>query len=381
MATRPAQLRHFIGLMSGTSIDGVDGVLVSFDPDGRPDETLAFLSLPIDPDLRERLNQLQQPGPNDLEMAAVAGLDLARLYARAVTALLEMAGIGANDVCAIGAHGQTVRHRPEAGYTLQLLAPALLAELTGIDVVADLRSADIAAGGEGAPLVPAFHRVAFGQPGQSRGVVNIGGIANISVLDAQGGVSGHDTGPGNTLIDAWCRRHLGLPYDDGGRWAASGRVDPDLLARWLAEPYFQRRPPKSTGRDLFHLDWAIRLGGERLTGLAPVDVQATLVELTAVTIAADIGRTPASAVYICGGGACNATLMARLGALLSARLPATTLAVTDALGMPPQAVEATAFAWLARQRIDRLPGSLASVTGARGDRVLGAVYPGKRDGY
>lgn len=373
-----ASARLFIGLMSGTSLDAVDGVLTRFDIDGRPEQTLASASRPITGALHDALTRLQHPADDDLEAAAAAGIDLAILYSQVVTDLLDHAGVGPEAVAAIGAHGQTVRHRPERGYTLQVLAPAVLAERAAIDVVADLRSADVAAGGEGAPLVPAFHQVIFAQPGAARAVVNIGGIANVTVLDGRGGVTGHDTGPGNTLLDAWIHRHQASAYDADGRWAASGTVDHALLERWLADPYFSRQPPKSTGRDLFEPHWLARLGGPGFSRVAPADVQATLLELTARTIVADLVRAGSASVFVCGGGALNGALMARLASLLAAALPGTTLATTDQLGIAPLAVEATAFAWLAMRRIDRLPGNLASVTGARGPRILGAVYPASR---
>ena len=371
----PGSTRLFIGLMSGTSLDAVDGVLTDFDTEGCPRRTLASASRPIIGPLHEALTLLQQPAHDDLEAAAAAGIELAELYGQVVADLLRQAGVEPGVVTAVGAHGQTVRHRPERGYTIQVLAPALLAERCGIDVIADLRSADLAAGGEGAPLVPAFHRIIFGAPGAARAVVNIGGIANVTLLGADGSVTGHDTGPGNTLLDAWILRHRGQPFDDGGRWAASGTVDQPLLDSCLADPYFRRPAPKSTGRDLFHPGWLAQRGGQRLTTLAPVDVQATLLELTALTIARDLSRTSLRSVYICGGGARNATLMSRLASLLASALPGSTVETTDRLGVAPLAVEATAFAWLAMRHIDRLPGNLASVTGARGPRVLGARYP------
>lgn len=367
--------RLFIGLMSGTSLDAVDGALTAFDADGRPSQTLATASRPIDGSLHAALSSLQRPADGDLETAAAAGIDLARRYAEVVADLLEKAGIDARAVTAVGAHGQTVRHRPERGYTIQVLAPAVLAEACGIDVVADLRSADLAAGGEGAPLVPAFHQVVFGVPGTARAVVNIGGIANVTALTGDGSVTGHDTGPGNTLLDAWILRHRGLPFDDDGQWAASGSVDQPLLARWLGDPYFSRRPPKSTGRDLFHAAWLAQRGGERLATLAPADVQATLLELTARSIVDDLARTGLPSVFVCGGGARNGALMGRLASLLARVLPGASVQSTAALGVDPLAVESTAFAWLALRRIDRQPGNLAAVTGARGPRILGAVYP------
>ncbi len=371
---RPLQ-RLFIGLMSGTSLDAVDGVLTRFEADGRPGQTLASASRPITGALHEALTRLQQPADGDLEAAASAGIDLAILYGEVVADLLDRAGVDPHAVTAVGAHGQTVRHRPERGFTLQVLAPAVLAEHCGIDVVADLRSADIAAGGEGAPLVPAFHQVVFTETGVRRAIVNIGGIANVTLLDGHGGVTGHDTGPGNTLLDAWIQRHQARAYDDDGRWAAAGTIDQTLLDCWLADPFFSRQPPKSTGRDLFQPQWLALRGGPALTTVAPVDVQATLMELTARTIANDLALAEVSSVYVCGGGAHNGALMARLAALLASNRPGTTVATTDQLGLPPLAVEATAFAWLALRRIDRLPGNLASVTGARGARILGAVYP------
>jgi anhydro-N-acetylmuramic acid kinase len=274
-----------------------------------------------------------------------------------------------------------VRHRPGAfdgvGYTLQLNNPALLAETTGIDVVADFRSRDVAAGGQGAPLVPAFHLAVFGQPDQAIAVLNIGGISNISLLPATGErdatvpVLGFDCGPGNALMDHWCHRHTGQPFDESGQWAASGRVDPDLLARCMSDPYFDGDPPKSTGRDLFHPDWlAARLAG---SSIAPADVQATLAELTAMACTNDLRRygRECRRLIVCGGGAFNAHLMARLAALL----PDVEVVSSADRGLPPQQVEAAAFAWLACATVHRRVGNLASVTGAHGARVLGAIYP------
>jgi anhydro-N-acetylmuramic acid kinase len=298
---------------------------------------------------------------------------LAERYAEAVGRLLEQAGTEPSEVTAIGAHGQTVRHRPELGYTVQVLAPAHLAERCAIDVVADLRSADIAAQGQGAPLVPAFHRLVFGRGTETRTIANLGGIANITVLAPDGSVTGHDTGPGNTLLDGWCQRHRGTRFDDDGRWAASGRVDQRLLGSLLSEPYFARPAPKSTGRDLFHLDWLDgHLAGA--PGVEAADVQATLLELTARTLVDDVIRAGSRSLHVCGGGARNGALMTRLARLLDARSPGTPVATTEALGIAPQAVECCAFAWLAMRRIDRLPGNLETVTGAIGPRVGGAVY-------
>ncbi len=367
---------RFIGLMSGTSVDAVDGVLVDFDPQGNLLRTLALASHPMPADLRRQLTDLQQPGPNELASAALAANALADLYAGCVEELLAKAGIEPADVVALGAHGQTVRHDPARGYTIQLMNGARLAEATGIDAVTDLRSADIAAGGQGAPLVPAFHAKVF-IGGLKRAIVNIGGIANITVLEPAGGtgnggaprpVIGYDTGPGNTLMDYWCELHRGDRFDRDGQWAAAGKVDEALLARMLADPYFTRPAPKSTGRDLFNPGWLQRLG--RLPGLAPVDVQATLLALTAATIADACRRHEVAEVYVCGGGAANGRLMQGL----REALPGVSVGSTEALGLHPQAVEASAFAWLARQRVKREAGNLASVTGASGPRVLGALH-------
>lgn len=363
----------FIGLMSGTSLDGVDGVLADCSKAGA--RVIAHASAPFAPELREDLLSLNTSGPDELHQAWLAGNALARAYAEVVWRLLESADVKAAQVQAIGAHGQTVRHRPRAfdgtGYTIQLNQPALLAELTGIDVVADFRSRDVAAGGQGAPLAPFFHRAAFGRPGETLGVLNIGGISNLTLLRAGGTQLGFDCGPGNALMDAWCLQHTGQPYDADGAWAAKGQVVPELLSALLAEPYFAAPPPKSTGRDLFNRPWFDRhLAGR---SIQPVDVQATLTELTARAIAADVQRHQPDLpqLIVCGGGALNGHLMSRLSSLL----PATRVASSEAWGLPPQQVEAAAFAWLAQQCVQRQPLDLQSTTGAQGARVLGAVYP------
>ena len=367
----------FIGLMSGTSLDGVDGVLVDFSQGTR---VLCHASCGFESSLRAELLALNTPGGQDeLHRAALAANALVRHYAQVVQQLLQRSGVAPAQVAAIGAHGQTVRHRPQlfdgTGYTLQLNAPALLAELSGIAVVADLRSRDVAAGGQGAPLVPAFHQGVFGQAGQTTLVLNVGGISNLSVLGADGAVQGFDCGPGNALMDGWCQRYTGQPYDDGGRFAASGRVLQPLLQRLLAEPFFAQEPPKSTGRDLFHADWlAAHLAATAEAAQAtPADIQATLTELTAASCADAVRRwgRGGSALLVCGGGALNAYLMQRIAALL----PGVAVGSTADRGLPPLEVEAAAFAWLARQCLRDLPGNLPAVTGARGPRVLGAIYP------
>ncbi len=370
-------MERYIGLMSGTSLDGVDGVLAELD--GSRCTISHHQSAPFDPALRAELLALNSSGPDELHRAALAANALVRVYAQVVRALLADSDLPAYAIRAIGAHGQTVRHRPKlydgTGYTLQLNSPALLAELTGITVVADLRSRDVAAGGQGAPLVPAFHQQVFGRPGQDTLVLNLGGIANLSVLAADGSVLGFDCGPGNALMDSWCQRHTGQPFDAAGAWAASGQVLPALLQRLLAEPFLQQLPPKSTGRDLFNADWL----AAKLEGLADVadaaapDVQATLTEFTARVCADAVQHygLHSDVLVVCGGGAFNRHLMARLQALL----PALKVQRSDAHGLPAQQVEAAAFAWLARQALQGAPGNLPSVTGARGLRVLGAIYP------
>lgn len=375
-------MRRFIGLMSGTSLDAVDGALIEMDDAPAGVRTAGFVSHPLDSALRDELESLQTPGRDELARGALSANRLADAYAAVVAALLAEADCTASSITAIGAHGQTVRHRPELGYTIQLLNAARLAEACGIPVVSDLRAGDIAAGGQGAPLAPAFHAHLFRHPVERRVVVNLGGIANVSLLPPAAAtmqaVLGFDTGPANTLLDQWCRRHTGAAFDRDGDWARSGQRDDALLVAWLAEPYFGLAPPKSTGRELFNLDWlerSLAARGDAAT-LEPRDVQATLVELSAITVARACRTFAADRVFACGGGARNRYLMERLAAHAA---PAP-LASTQALGVEPQAVEAAAFAWLAARRVDGSPGSLPSVTGARGARVLGLLAePQPRD--
>ena len=377
-APSPIAHRYCIGLMSGTSLDGVDGVLVDF---AEGTQVLWHASRGFDAALRAELLVLNTPeGRDELHRAALAANALARSYAEVVRELLQATGLAPGQIAAIGAHGQTVRHRPQmfdgTGYTLQLNSPALLAELSGVAVVADLRSRDVAAGGQGAPLVPAFHQGVFGRPGETVLVLNIGGIANLSVLAGDGTVLGFDCGPGNALMDGWCQTHTGQPYDDGGQWAATGQVLPALLDRLLAEPFLQQPPPKSTGRDLFHADWlAGHLSASAISAAdaRPADVQATLTEFTARACAGAVQRfgRGGGELLVCGGGAFNTQLMQRIAALL----PGVAVDTTAARGLPPQQVEAAAFAWLARQALLGLPGNLPAVTGARGPRILGAIHP------
>ncbi len=370
----------YIGLMSGTSLDGVDGALMDFH-DG-DHSLLAHACLPFPDALRAEFLALNGVGSNELDRAARAANSLARLYAQVVDALLARGRVAAKSIRAIGAHGQTVRHCPPDGanagpdgYSVQLNNPALLAELTCIDVVADFRSRDVAAGGQGAPLVPPFHRAVFGRPGQSLLVLNLGGISNLSVAgpSPQDALLGFDCGPGNALLDLWCQLHRGAPYDADGAWGASGRVDATLLHQLLQEPYFARPAPKSTGRDLFHAAW-LDQALQASAALAPADVQATLTELTA-RVCADGARRYSGAtggeLIVCGGGALNGYLMGRLQALL----PGLRVVSSQAHGLHPLHVECAAFAWLASRTLARQTGSDPKVTGAKGAPVLGAIYP------
>ncbi|MGB2818185.1 MAG: anhydro-N-acetylmuramic acid kinase [Burkholderiaceae bacterium] len=357
----------FIGLMTGTSLDGVDAVLA--DCAQRVPRPMAHVHRALPPGLRAELLALNAPGNDEIHRSHIASQELARCCADAVTALLHESGVQARAVRAIGAHGQTVRHRPDLGYTVQLNAPALLAELCGIDVVADFRSRDIAAGGQGAPLVPAFHRIAFSGD-KPRAVVNIGGISNITFLDGEK-VLGFDAGPGNVLIDGWMSARFDAPFDADGALAATATPDEDLIHALMAEPYFTAAPPKSTGRDLFTLDWVLRALGDR--ELDAKTVLATLTELTARAIGdALLQWAPnAAEVLVCGGGARNATLIRALQRRAGTR----PVRLTDSVGVPSDQVEALAFAWLAKCHVQRIAGNLPEATGATGARVLGALYP------
>jgi anhydro-N-acetylmuramic acid kinase len=372
----------FIGLMSGTSLDGVDGVVVNFAT--KPFTVIATATELFETAFKAELLALNSPSGNELHRAALAANTLVHIYARVVARLLanlSAKGLDPNNIKAIGAHGQTVRHQPQpsntasgSGYTIQLNNSALLSELCGIDVVSDFRSRDIAAGGQGAPLVPAFHKQVFGQDGFNTAVLNLGGIANISLLPADSAmpVQGFDCGPGNALMDAWCFKQTGQAFDAGGAWAASGQLIPDLLERLLAEPYLAMPPPKSTGRDLFSLNWL----AEQLrpfTACATQDIQNTLTEFTARACIDCITRYAVGSeqLIVCGGGAYNLYLMSRL----QAGLPRLHVMSSKEHGLGPLEVEAAAFAWLARQTLLRQPGNLPSATGARGLRVLGAIYP------
>jgi anhydro-N-acetylmuramic acid kinase len=358
----------FVGLMSGTSMDGIDAVLVEFDASSA--KLVATHYLPYPRCITERLLALQRGEENELHVAARLGIEITHLYAQAVVSLLDAADIGACAVRAIGCHGQTVRHNPVAGYSLQLSNPSLLAELSGISVVSDFRSRDIAAGGQGAPLVPAFHEAMFRSASVHRVVLNIGGIANLTNLDPAAATTGFDTGPGNVLLDAWAHRHIGTFYDKDGAWAAQGRVNTRLLDTLLEHPYFCTPPPKSCGREQFNLDW---VEPYLTSAMKPADVQATLLELTLRSIVTAIERwlDIPDELIVCGGGAHNKRLIEGL----AAHLPRTKVLTSDNLGIGADWVEAMAFAWLARRTLLGLPGNLATVTGAKGARILGAIYP------
>lgn len=362
----------YIGLISGTSADGIDAALVRFEH-GKP-QLVGALTHPWPASLRERILTVAQ-GEAQLDLDAYGRLDVAigEQFASAIDALLKATNTRATQVRAVGSHGQTLRHRPhgEHPFTLQAGDPSVIAERTGIDVVADFRRADVAAGGQGAPLLPAVHAMLLALPGHTRVVLNLGGIANITVLRPDGHVLGFDTGPANGLMDAWCLRHTGEAFDRDGAFARQGRMDPTLLDALLADTYFAAPPPKSTGREHFHLAWLD--AHARVHEISAADVQATLLEFSAWSIA-DAIRTHAREtkdVLACGGGVHNGVLMQRLATLLE---PAS-LVSTAQFGVDPDFLEATAFAWLARQRLLGLPGNLPAVTGARGPRVLGAVYP------
>jgi len=367
----------YLGLISGTSADSIDAALVSFS-DGSP-RVVATHTHAWPAALRERMLGLAQ-GELALDLDAFGRLDveIGGCFADAALQLLERSGTSPSSVRAIGSHGQTLRHRPTGEYpfTLQVGDPSVIAERCKIDVVADFRRADIAAGGQGAPLLPALHAMLLSRPGHSRVVLNLGGIANITVLAADGRVQGFDTGPANGLLDAWGLRHRGEPFDRDGAFAASGKVDHDLLDALMADSYFALLPPKSTGREHFHLNWLAT--HSRLAAVSVVDVQATLLELTARTVAGAITQHAATAedVLVCGGGTHNGAMMRRLTELLAPRI----LRSIAEVGIDPDFIEASAFAWLARQRLLGLPGNLPAVTGAQGSRVLGAIYSAPASG-
>jgi anhydro-N-acetylmuramic acid kinase len=370
-STNPAS-RYFIGIMSGTSLDGVDAALVTHTGDTLQQIDQAFVPYPAA--VKQGLLDLHQAATNELHAAAIMANTLAGLYAEAVQKILQQSSLTAAEITAIGCHGQTIRHCPDLpdgqAYTLQIGNHARLAELTQIAVIGDFRSRDIAAGGQGAPLVPAFHQAVFASASSNRAIINIGGIANVSWLPVSGQVTGFDSGPGNMLLDQWTQQHTGQAYDANGDWSASGQVNEALLQAMLAEPYLALAAPKSTGRDLFNQQWL----AQHLQGIVdqPQNIARSLLELTAVSIADAIARfcPNTDEAYVCGGGAHNGLLMSRLSALLGCPVER-----TDKLGVDADWVEAVAFAWLAQRCVDGLSGNLPAVTGAHGPRVLGAIYP------
>lgn len=363
----------YIGLMSGTSMDAIDAVLV--DLHDRP-KLLRTASLPYTDDVRARLKALCEGTDDELQKLARLDAELGRLFAEAALAVLKAAGVRSTDVAAIGSHGQTVRHFPAQTpkSSLQIADPNIIASVTGITTVADFRRRDMSVGGQGAPLVPAFHNLVFRQRGRERAILNVGGIANLTILPAnpQSEVTGFDTGPGNVLMDQWASRHLKQPMDRDGNWAASGRVDAALLERLLQDAYFQASPPKSTGTEYFNLHWLERSLKRHKGRLIRKNVQTTLCELTAVSIVEAIRRHAPAAqeVLVCGGGAHNLALMFRLQLLLGE----TQLKSTEDYGLPPQWIEAMAFAWLAHETLAGRPGNLPSVTGAEKPVLLGGIY-------
>lgn len=365
----------FIGVMSGTSTDGVDAVLCRI-ARAESVRVVAHCSLPLPAALRAEIFALNSPGKDELHRAALVANQMAHVYAQSCKQLLQQSGHNAKDITAIGVHGQTVRHAPHLSYTIQLNAPALIAELTGIHVIADFRSRDIAAGGQGAPLVPIFHQAVFSHPAAPRLVLNLGGIANLSILRPQQPPQGFDTGPANALMDGWIKQHRGLDYDEDGAWAASGTVIPELLQSLLSESWLKLPPPKSTGRDLFNIDWLQR----HIAGLGVADmarflreenVQATLAAFTVETIGMAVERYAADVeeVIVCGGGAYNTYLLQQLA--VRTKKP---VRLSDGLGIGAQQVEAAAFAWLAYAYWHDLPAGQPTITGARHNTVLGAWY-------
>jgi len=367
----------YIGLMSGTSLDGIDAVLAKIESNGETSIQAAFIT-PFSPELRKTLFELQSPGSNELHREKQAGNALAMAYAEAVNQLLKKVDLQASDIAAIGAHGQTIRHQPHLGdmaYTHQTLNPALLAEKSGIDVIADFRSRDLAAGGHGAPLVPAFHAQQFSST-ENLAVLNIGGIANLTLLPKNGEVTGFDCGPGNMLMDAWIGEHQGNAFDENGNWALQGEANEILLTKMLADPFFEKSPPKSTGRDDFHLHWLHgKIGRDNHHA---EDVQATLLHLTAHSaLEALVRHAPQTQkLIVCGGGARNNALinLLKIKAQHFFTVPLE-IVTSDTVGIDPQHVEGLAFAWLAWAHKEKRPANLPAVTGAKGPRILGACYP------
>jgi anhydro-N-acetylmuramic acid kinase len=359
----------YIGVMSGTSLDGLDIALIE---QGSAVNLIATHYTPMPDTLRAELLSLCASGPDEIARSAIAQQHWVTLAAHGIHTLLDQQNLKPRDIRAIGSHGQTIRHEPARGFTVQIGNPALLAELTGITVVSDFRSRDVAAGGQGAPLVPAFHEALFGESTGNRAVLNIGGFSNLSLIETGKPVAGFDCGPGNVLLDAWIQQQRGEHFDRDGQWAGSGKVEPQLLTALLSDPFFLTKGPKSTGREVFNLGW-LHQHLSRLPVFEPQDVQASLLELTALTIveALQTAQPQTETLLVCGGGAHNTTMMNRLAALL----PSTRVSSTATHGVDPDWVEAMAFAWLAHCCLEGITANRPSVTGARGLRVLGAIYP------
>lgn len=361
----------YLGMISGTSADGIDAVLLNTADKSQTAKVIGHHHSPYSESVASEVKSLFTPGENEIDRLGALDIKLGKLFAETALTLIKQSKIAPEDVAAIGSHGQTIRHRPrsqaQTPFTLQIGDPNTIAELTGIVTVADFRRRDMAAEGEGAPLVPAFHRAVFASAEEQRIILNIGGIANLT--DLASGIA-YDIGPGNGLMDAWCSRHLSTPYDDQGQWALSGRIVPDLLQRLLSHPYLLRKPPKSTGKEEFHSEWLDSILTSLTAVPRPQDVQATLLELTAQTIISATESLSKNAhIYACGGGVKNTALMNRLQTLST-----NTLNTTAKLGIPPQQVEAAAFAWLASRTLAGETGNCPTATGAKGERVLGAIY-------
>ncbi|MFL1515499.1 anhydro-N-acetylmuramic acid kinase [Pseudomonas prosekii] len=359
----------YIGVMSGTSLDGLDIALIE---QTSAIKLIATHYIPMPETLRAELLGLCASGPDEIARSAIAQQNWVTLAAQGIHALLDQQHLKLADIRAIGSHGQTIRHEPARGFTVQIGNPALLTELTGITVVSDFRSRDVAAGGQGAPLVPAFHEALFEQQPGNRAVLNVGGFSNLSLIEPGKAVAGFDCGPGNVLLDAWIYQQRGDNFDRDGQWAASGKIEPTLLSELLSDPFFVTKGPKSTGREVFNLPWLMQ-HLSHLPTFAAEDVQATLLELTALTIIESLQSAQSNTreLLVCGGGAHNAALMARLASLL----PNAKVSSTAAYGVDPDWVEAMAFAWLAHCCLEGIAANRPSVTGARGLRILGAIYP------
>ena len=358
-------------------MDGIDAVLLDLSDDKY--SVLQHYSEVLPSSLRHELESLCHPGPNEIDRSGQASVAFAEFTANTIKQLLKLAHISPSQVCAIGSHGQTIRHRPNfpTPFSMQIGNPSVIAHQTGITTVADFRMADMAAGGQGAPLVPAFHRSAFASNTQDRAIINIGGIANITALTptAKTSISGYDIGPGNTLLDQWIQHTKSQSYDNEGAWARSGEISDHLLSRMLKDPFIAKEAPKSSGREYFNIDWLTQHTNTSSQPISPENIQRTLLELSAITIS-DAVKSASSTnrqmdVFICGGGACNSFLLERI----NAHLLANTVKLTDELGIPTQLVEAAAFAWLAQQTINHLHSNITSVTGARQNKILGGIYP------